>query len=107
MIRLPGEGHQGVLPKIAAKEFELADSLKAIVDKLAMEIGERNIRNLKELDLAADWPQEELSKLNYTVERQTYDVAKRQYHNLIVEQKGKANPHEIVVVCTRYKVECT
>lgn len=102
VVRLPGESFQGALPKITAKELEVTDSLKQHVVKLATEIGERNLRRYKELNLAADWLQDILSEAGYTVERQTYEVAKKQCHNLIAERKETTKSDEIAVICAHY-----
>lgn len=102
VVRLPGESFRGTLPKLTEDEARLAKSLRQSVEKLANDIGERNLREYDHLCDAANWLEKTLTDSGYEVERQTFRVDGRDCSNLIVERAGKTRPDEIVLIGAHY-----
>ena len=102
VVRLPGESFHGALPKLTEDEARLAKSLRQSVEKLASEIGERNLREYEHLCDAANWLEKTLADSGYEVERQTFKVDGHDCSNLIVERAGKTHPDEIVLIGAHY-----
>ena len=104
----------GPLPPLTAAEETFRDELRRHVEKLAGEIGERNLIHYTALGEAADYVHRSFERgfeqAGYgNVERQTYDVAPRSFFglsevpeqplacaNLIAEIPGSEKPAEIV-----------
>ncbi len=103
VVRLPGESFRGALPKLTDDEARLAKSLRQSVEKLANDIGERNLhRRYKQLCDTANWLEKSLNDAGYDVERQTFKVDDRDCSNLIVERAGQSHPDEIVLIGAHY-----
>ncbi|MEC4669708.1 MAG: aminopeptidase, partial [Nitrospirota bacterium] len=69
MIRMPGESHQGPLPPLTEEVRALERELRAHVDMLAGDIGERNLFHYDKLVTAADYIRTMLSRSGYEVHR--------------------------------------
>jgi hypothetical protein len=103
MTRMPGTSFRGQLPPADDSLKQLANELRKDVEKLALEIGERNVsKHPQELDRAADWIQSEFISAGLTFGKQIYMADGRAYRNLDVEIPGKSKPFEIVVVGAHY-----
>lgn len=102
VVRFPGEGFHGALPKLTEDEARLAKSLRQSVEKLAGDISERNLSEYDHLCDAANWLEKMLSDVGYEVERQAFRVDGRDCSNLIVERLGKTRPDEIVLIGAHY-----
>ena len=119
MIRMPGKSYRGPLPPLTPAEETLREQLRRHVQKLAGEIGERNLMQYTALGEAADYVHHAFERgfehAAYKVERQTYDVVPRSIFglnevpeeplacdNLIAEIPGSEKPQEIVVVGAHY-----
>src|SRR6478672_208560 len=90
MLRMPGTTHSGAAAPLTKREMALRDSLHRDVDKLAGEIGERNLVHYDALTTAANYLGRELLDAGYQVERNEFTVATphgpRSTTNLIVER---------------------
>lgn len=102
VVRLPGESFRGALPKLTEDEARLAKSLRHSVEKLASDIGERNLSEYKHLCDAANWLEKSLTDSGYEVARQIFKVDGRDCSNLIVQRPGKTHPDEIVLIGAHY-----
>jgi hypothetical protein len=102
MIQMPGESYRGQLPPLARKEMALKDALQRDVEKLALEIGERNYLHYKGLIAAADFLTTSLVQAGYQVQQQEYAIANQTYYNLEVEIKGSDRADEIVIIGGHY-----
>jgi acetylornithine deacetylase/succinyl-diaminopimelate desuccinylase-like protein len=106
MLRMPGTTHSGAATPLTQREMVLSDSLRRDVEKLAGEIGERNLVRYEALTAAANYLQKSLAESGYKVERNEFDVATpagpRPAFNLIAELKGNERPDEIVIVGAHY-----
>ncbi|MEM9479994.1 MAG: M28 family peptidase [Verrucomicrobiota bacterium] len=81
-------------------EIELRD----YVETLALKIGPRHVGEYGKLQSAAIWIQSMLGESNfgYQIEKQTYEAAGKDVHNIIVEIPGQDRPEEIIVVGAHY-----
>jgi len=101
-FKMPGESFKGELPTLSEAEKTLSAKLKKDVEVLAGDIGERNVYNYAKLVEAASFLEDSLKSVDYTVERQTYEVRGRECSNLIVEIRGSEKPDEIIVIGGHY-----
>lgn len=76
--------------------------LRAHVERLAGEIGERNVFRPEALRAAADYIQEEWRRQGYQVIPHWYEVSGTQWANLEVTRSGSAQPHEILLLGAHY-----
>ena len=102
LIRMPGESYTGPLMTLQEWETSLENTLRRDLEKLAGEIGERNLEKYQALTNAADFLEASFKKTGYQVERQEYQVEGKTCYNLIVEIKGGTKADEIVVVGGHY-----
>ena len=102
MIRMPGKSFRGPLPPLTAEQTTLRDELRRHVEKLAGEIGERNVYLPKKLAAAADYIEATFSNAGHTVSRQSYVASGETCHNLEVEIRGASRAEEIVVIGAHY-----
>lgn len=106
MLRMPGTNHSEAAAPLTQREAVLRDSLRRDVEKLAGEIGERNLAHFEALTASANYLEQGLASAGYTVERNAFEVAtpngSRSAVNLIAELKGSQRPQEIVIVGAHY-----
>ena len=102
LTKPPGESFKGPLPPMTAGETRLAADLRKHVDKLATDIGERNLRKPEALGRTVDYLTTTLKDMGYAVRVQEYRVAGQTVKNLDVELPGAAKKDEIVVVGAHY-----
>jgi hypothetical protein len=102
MIRMPGETHEGPLPPPGADEHLAEKRLRADVELLAGEIGDRNDIHYGNLAKARDYLDDRLARLGYHVERQEYRLGNKVYHNLEAELPGSDLREELVIVGAHY-----
>lgn len=98
---MPGKSYQGELPPLTAAETSLKDELMQDIQKLG-EIGEHNYIFYDRLVAAEKFLHNSLTAAGYQINRQTYTIDDREFHNLEVEIKGTQNPDEIVVIGAHY-----
>lgn len=102
MIRMPEQTYAGFPPPLTKEERALGDSIRHDLERLAGEIGERNIQQYANLCAAADFIQLSFEQAGYEVKRQTYEVANRTCYNIEVEISGDDQSNEIVLVGSHY-----
>lgn len=103
MLWMPGRSHQGPLPPLTKAEAELRDRLRRHVERLAGEIGERNLLwRYEALKEAALYVETALGETGLEVTRQDFEVEGRTVSNLEGEKTGATRPGEIVVVGGHY-----
>lgn len=112
-IRMPGKNYQGLLPALTERETRLRDELRRHVEKLAGEIGERNLFRYDALTASVEYLEEELTVAGYEVRRQPFEVVpglgafgaegqSRTVYNLEVEIPGARTSREIIVIGAHY-----
>jgi hypothetical protein len=99
MIRMPGKSVMTTVA-LSADDSALRAELVADVQKLAGDIGERNIPHYSALNAAAEFIEKSFSGAGLQPRRDTYDVRGRTCHNIETEIRG-ASP-EIVLVGAHY-----
>src|SRR5258705_11911218 len=75
MLRMPGTSHLGAAAPLTQREVVLRDSLRRDVEKLAGEIGERNLIRYEALTAAARYLERVLTQAGYNVERNDFAVS--------------------------------
>ena len=102
MIRMPLRSYREPLPALSAAEAALGEALRQQVEKLAKEIGERNVFKPEQLRAAAAHIEASLTSAGYKVSRQSYQVWRETCFNLEAEIPGKTRPEEAIVVGAHY-----
>ena len=101
-INMPGKSFKGELPPLTAAETEIAAQLKAHVQMLAGEIGERNFWHYEELERAAKYVEGAFRKLGVEPARQEYVAYKKNFANIDITVPGTTRPDEIIVIGAHY-----
>jgi Zn-dependent M28 family amino/carboxypeptidase len=102
MIRMPGQSYRGEPPPLDDELANLRDQLRRHVEKLAGEIGERNLQYYPQMQQAADYVEQEFAEAGYRVSRQEYKVRGHAFHNIEAELPGGFRSDEIIVVGAHY-----
>lgn len=102
MIRMPGESFRGELPPWTEEEQRLAEQLRADVEKLAGDIGERNVHTPQAYSAAADFIEERFDRIGYEVTRHTYEVQGVTCENIEAVRRGAEPTAEMIVVGAHY-----
>ena len=102
MIKVPGKSFNGPLPPLTKEEMRLRGEIKAVVDKLGQEIGERNVFRPRALDAAVHYLEDCLTAAGYQMEHQEYEAEDELCHNLITEIPGSEHPGEILLIGAHY-----
>jgi hypothetical protein len=100
MVCMPGRSSR--MAAAPAGHDDTAHILRAGVQQLAGDIGERNVAHPERLQQAAQWLREQLQRSQHPVREQTYPVAGFSCTNLEVELPGTDRRGEIVVVGAHY-----
>jgi hypothetical protein len=99
MIRMPGK-NVSQPSRLSADEIALREELQGHVQKLAGEIGERNLSQYAALYLAAEYIEQSFVAAGLTPRRDAFDISGRACHNLEVQIAGRSP--EIVLVGAHY-----
>ncbi len=106
MIRMPGTSRSGQSAMLTSQEAARGDEVRRHVEKLAGEIGERNLVQYDALLAASRYVDDTLASNGYLVEREKVHVTTpsgvRTSDNLAAEIRGSSRPHEIVVIGAHY-----
>ncbi len=102
MIKMPGDSFKGILPPLNSQEIKLAERLKMHIEKLAAEIGERNMFKYAALIAAGEYIKNTWESFGLNVIKQCYQCKKREACNYIVEFSGNSKPQDIVVIGAHY-----
>ncbi|MEK7706798.1 MAG: M28 family peptidase [Verrucomicrobiota bacterium] len=87
---------------MSAEQIALRDELRRHVEKLAGEIGERNVFRPKKLDAAANYVEAMLAVTGQEVSRQSFKASGKLCHNLEIEIHGSTRPDEVVLIGAHY-----
>jgi hypothetical protein len=98
----PGRSHRGPLAPLTADEEAMALRLARHVERLAGEIGERNLWKSAGLEAAARYIEARFAELGLSGGSQPFDVQGRAVRNVEAELRGVSRPHEIVVIGAHY-----
>ena len=78
------------------------DELRTDVEKIAGEIGERNVWRYRNLTSCADFLEKSLTVVGYKVRRQEFEAAGKRCHNIEIEIRGTDRAQEIVIIGAHY-----
>src|SRR6478752_9456623 len=98
-MRMPGKNVSKAGP-LSPDEVVLREELRANVQKLAGEIGERNMWHYPQLNAAADFIEDSFSQAGLRTRRDSYEMGGQPCHNIEAEIPG--NRPEIVVIGAHY-----
>jgi peptidase M28-like protein len=98
-MRMPGKNVSKAGP-LSPDEVVLREELRANVQKLAGEIGERNMWHYPQLNAAADFIEDSFSRAGLRTRRDSYEMGGQPCHNIEAEIPG-IRP-EIVVIGAHY-----
>jgi Peptidase family M28 len=98
-IKMPGKNISKVAP-LSPDEVSLREELHADVQKLAGEIGERNMWHYPQLNAAADFVEGSFSRASLRPRRDSYELRGQACHNIEVEIPGTRS--EIILIGAHY-----
>ncbi len=98
-MRMPGKNISKAAP-LSSDEIALREELRADVQKLAGEIGERNMSHYPQLNAAADFIEDSFSRAGLHPRRDSYEMHGQACHNIEAEING-ARP-EILLIGAHY-----
>ena len=98
-MRMPGKNISKTQP-LSPDEVILREELRADVQKLAGEIGERNMWHYPQLNAAADFIESSLSRAGLSPRRDAHEIRGQACHNIETEIRG-AEP-EIILIGAHY-----
>ena len=98
-MRMPGKNIPKAAP-LSADEVALREELRTDVQKLAGEIGERNMWHYRQLNAAADFIEDSFSRVGLRTRRDSYDMRGQACHNIEAEIPG-ARP-EVLLIGAHY-----
>ena len=102
LTSMPGKSHRGPLPTLTQQQAELSTALRLSVATLAGNIGERNYIYQKNLNAAADFIEQSLTRTGLRVQRHQYSVDGKTYYNIEAEKKGRGDADRIIVIGAHY-----
>src|SRR5438477_10244677 len=94
-MRMPGKNVSAAGP-LSSDEVVLREELRANVQKLAGEIGERNMWHYAQLNAAADFIENSFSRAGLQPRRDSYEMHGQACHNIEAEIRG-ASPRILLV----------
>lgn len=98
----PKAARPAIEARIHSEIAALQARLMEHVSVLASRIGERNLTRPEALAAAAEYIQTVWSSQGLAVAEERYEVAGRRVANLVVEQRGQAQPEVVIVVGAHY-----
>jgi hypothetical protein len=87
-VRMPGKNVSKAAP-LSSDEVALREELRADVQKLAGEIGERNMWHYTKLNAAADFIEDSFSRAGLHPRRDSYEIRGQACHNIEAEIPGQ------------------
>jgi len=105
-MRMPGKNISKAAP-LSPDEVALREELRGDVQKLAGEIGERNMWHYAQLNAAADFIEDSFSRAGFRPRRDSYEIRGQACHNIEAEiprAQGAARgpPPSIIVIGAHY-----
>jgi hypothetical protein len=105
-MRMPGKNIKAA--PLSPDEVKLREELRADVQKLAGEIGERNMWHYAQLNAAADFVENSFSRVGLQAGRDSYELQGQTCHNIEAEIHGRsregavASPASIILIGAHY-----
>lgn len=98
-VRMPGKNISSATP-LTSDEIKLRDELRADVEMLGGQIGERNLNRYPELQAAAEFIESSFARAGLQAQRDSYTLNNLVCHNIAAEITGSSA--EIVVIGAHY-----
>jgi hypothetical protein len=98
-VQMPGRSHEGPLPPLTALERAVGGRLRAHIEHLAGEIGERNLQRPAALAAAARYIASGFAA-PYTIDELAFDAHGVRVHNVVAERAGRGEG--VVVIGAHY-----
>ena len=98
-MKMPGQNVSKAGP-LSPDEIALREELRANVQKLAGEIGERNMWRYAQLNAAVDFIEDSFSRAGLRTRRESYETGGQPCHNIEAEIPG--NRSDIIVIGAHY-----
>jgi hypothetical protein len=102
MIRMPGKSYGGALEPLDANGTGLRDQLRADVEVLAGQIGERSVLRPKGLHAGADRIESVFAASGLSPKRQPFTVEGVACDNVEAEIAGTDRSHDVVIIGAHY-----
>jgi hypothetical protein len=102
MTKMPGKSFTGEPQPLTAAELLMRQQLVDDVEKLAGQIGQRNIWHYQNLAAAADFIESSLDKTCYEVNRQDFRTENENCCNIEALTMGTKYPDQVVVIGAHY-----
>jgi hypothetical protein len=102
MFWMPEQSYRGQLPPLQKEEITLQHLLQQDIQKIAVEIGTRNISQYDKLNATKVFLETALTQSGYKVAQQEYKIENRTYYNLEVEKVGTEHPNDVIVIGAHY-----
>lgn len=102
MTWMPGRSHRGPLPPLTAAQRGLSQALRAHVNRLAREIGERHVWKPAQLSAAAAYIEDSLREAGWHVSRNEYNARGRRVWNIEAVRAGARPGAEVLIVGAHY-----
>ena len=106
-VRMPGKNISKAAP-LSPDDVKLREELRADVQKLAGEIGERNMWHYAQLNAAVDFIEDSFSRAGLHPRRDSYEIRGQACHNIEVEIPGEpqgaavSSPPQIILIGAHY-----
>jgi len=101
-LKMPGRSHRGPLPPMTEEERETARRLGTHIERLASEIGERNLYTPGSLERSADYIRGAFAGMGLESRSQILPGESPRLQNIEVEFLGNTETEEILVVGAHY-----
>jgi len=99
---MPGTSYSGKFQPLSEAEGETRERVEWYVRKLAVEIGDRSLAQLENLEQAAKYIENAFWGLGYEVRTQQFPVGYVNNRNIEVEIEGTSRKDEIIVIGAHY-----
>lgn len=101
-VRMPGRTFSGALSPLNEFEQEIRDGLKAHVERLAGDVGDRSHQRVEALKATTKYVSNSLWAHGYEIAQQELSYRGVAMNNVIAEIKGRTRPSEIIVIGAHY-----
>jgi Zn-dependent M28 family amino/carboxypeptidase len=101
-IRMPSASYCGPLPSLSAGQSAVRDRLRAHVERLAGEIGERNLWHFTALQAAVAYIDNTFEAAGYRPVDEPFESRGKRVCNIIAEKPGTARREEMILVGAHY-----
>ncbi len=99
---MPGSPQAPPLPPISETESRIQKRARKDVERLAKNIGDRNVYRYKQLTRARDYIQNQFREAGYSTRKQTFTADGKEVANVVAEKPGTEHPDHLLVIGAHY-----